>query len=97
MRVNPEVIKGFANLKFSQISCGFNHCIAKTSLGKVYLWGWGEHGQLGNDQFTDLLSPSHLRTDFGVVTQVFASFKSTLLLIENKHILWCGSNGTISY
>ena len=30
------------------IDCGLKHVALKTSLGKLFTWGWGQHGQLGH-------------------------------------------------
>ena len=97
MRMKPSIIKGFENIKFSHVSCGFKHAISKTTLGKIFTWGWGEHGQLGNSQFQSLNTPKQVRLDLGNVIQVQAGMKCSIVLIENKTIYWAGSNGTISY
>lgn len=34
--------------KVTEISCGAKHSIAKTTNGKVFTWGLGNYGQLGN-------------------------------------------------
>ena len=31
------------------ISCGASHSVALSSDGRVYSWGWGDHGQLGRE------------------------------------------------
>lgn len=97
MRMKPEPIRGFEHLKFSHVSCGFKHTISKTTLGKVYTWGWGEHGQLGTGEFQSHSTPKHLRLDLGNVIQVQAGMKCSIVLIDNKTIYWAGTNGTISY
>lgn len=43
-RHSPTLIPFTKNTKVQQISCGFKHCVAKTGLGKVFVWGWGEFG-----------------------------------------------------
>jgi myosin-5 len=42
----PELITCLkdAGERIDALECGFMHVIAKTSLGKVYTWGWGIHG-----------------------------------------------------
>jgi len=40
-RILPETIKTLADSgeKITQIACGYKHCIAKSTLGKVFTWG----------------------------------------------------------
>jgi alpha-tubulin suppressor-like RCC1 family protein len=51
--INPELVKSLKNFKISQISCGFKHVICRTTLGKVFTWGWNEFGQLSTGGFND--------------------------------------------
>jgi myosin-5 len=46
--------------KVVQLSCGMAHCIAKTSLRKVYVWGDNSRGQLGVGHFKRVLKPKLL-------------------------------------
>ena len=49
-RDEPKMIEALKRLKIkvSQIACGYKHVICKSTLGKVFTWGWGERGQLGH-------------------------------------------------
>ena len=100
-RINPTLIESLKNAgeKIATIECGFGHVISKSSLGKVFTWGWGEKGQLGHGKFSNELSPKQLNF-IGVlktkVLQIQAGYKCSVALLENKKILWWGSNGTIS-
>ena len=100
-RTNPTQIDSLKNAgeKMSTIECGFAHVIAKSSLGKVYTWGWGEQGQLGHGKFSNELAPRIVI--FNSVTktkvlQIQAGYKSSMVLLENKKILWWGTNGEIN-
>lgn len=47
-RIEPTLLERLAKTeKIIEVSAGLKHVIARTSLGKVYCWGWGERGQLG--------------------------------------------------
>jgi len=100
-RISPTLIDSLKNAgeKIATIECGFRHVIAKSSLGKVFTWGWGEKGQLGHGKFLNELSPrivafhSVIKTK---VLQIQAGFKCSLVLLENKKILWWGTNGSIN-
>lgn len=46
IRNDPCVIEKLASQgeKIIQVECGFKHAIARSNLGKVFTWGWGEKG-----------------------------------------------------
>jgi len=43
-RSEPSYIEKLLNDKIVQVECGFKHVIARSNLGKVFTWGWGEKG-----------------------------------------------------
>jgi alpha-tubulin suppressor-like RCC1 family protein len=49
----PTRITKFAGLDssdkpvFTQVAGGYHHSLALTNTGRIYAWGYGEHGQLG--------------------------------------------------
>jgi alpha-tubulin suppressor-like RCC1 family protein len=67
------------------VTCGFRHVIARTSLGKVYTWGWGASGQLGQGTNCSELSPRILILEKNKqklkVAQVAAGYEHSILLI----------------
>ena len=88
--------------KVTSIACGFKHVICKTASGKAYSWGWGEKGQLGHGAFVSELTPKLVQisslttaTTKPKVAQVEAGFRHSVILLENKKILWFGSNSSI--
>ena len=55
-----------------QISCGQYHCLALDRSGRVYAWGWGVHGQLGNGAIEDVDRPRRVgRLGARIVVQVY--------------------------
>lgn len=78
------------------ISCGFKHVIAKTGLGKIFVWGAGDCGQLGLGNLNNEYSPKQLNTDkltslkFKVI-QAKANYKSSMILFENGSVFWWGT------
>lgn len=55
----PELVTCFkeAGERIDSIECGFRHSIARSTLGKVYTWGWNKFGQLGHGHENSELSP----------------------------------------
>lgn len=102
-RETPTLIQSIKNdgEKVTQAHCGFKHVICKTSLGKIYVWGWGAHGQLGLGNYNDQLLPCQvsLSPSSGYhkskVLQVHAGYRHSTLLLENKKVYWTGSNGSM--
>ena len=84
--------------RINQISCGFKHCVAKSSTGRVYTWGCGCKGQLGQDNYNNMSIPGLVRFEdpFMKIIQVSAGFRCTFFLSENRKVYSCGCNGTIS-
>ena len=58
----PELITCFkdAGERIDSVECGFRHAIARSTLGKVYTWGWNAHGQLGHGTYDSEISPRPL-------------------------------------
>ena len=84
--------------RINQISCGFKHSVAKSATGRVYTWGCGCKGQLGQDNYNNMSIPGFVGFEdpFMKIIQVSAGFRSTFFLSENRKVYACGCNGTIS-
>ena len=84
--------------RINQISCGFKHSVAKSTTGRVYTWGCGCKGQLGQDDYNNMSIPGFVGFEdpFMKIIQVSAGFRSTFFLSENRKVYACGCNGTIS-
>jgi len=99
-RYGPTPIDFFnLNLeRINQISCGFKHCVAKSTTGRVYTWGCGCKGQLGQDNYNNMSIPGLVRFEdpFMKIIQVSAGFRCTFFLSDNRKVFSCGCNGTIS-
>ena len=61
----PVLISSLKNQKemIKSISCGFKHTIAKTGIGKIFVWGGGDCGQMGEGELKDELLPKMINTD----------------------------------
>ena len=84
--------------KIVQLSCGMDHCIAKTSLRKVYTWGNNSYGQLGFGHFKRVKKPKIIeffKNNF-VIQQVACSAYGSMALDSNGRLFWWGSNGSIT-
>jgi alpha-tubulin suppressor-like RCC1 family protein len=86
------------NEKIGQVECGFKHVVVRSTLHKLYGWGWGERGQLGDEGCANRLQPGlmdfrELRLDKPL--QVSAGFESTHILMQSRRIYFLGSGRKI--
>lgn len=101
-RVTPELILCLkeAGAKIQGVSCGFKHTVARSSLGKVFTWGWGGMGQLGHGGTECELSPRQLAGECESlmkkkVIQVSAGYSHTVVMTEGRKLFWCGTCGSL--
>lgn len=99
----PTLIEKLKNNKemIRSVSCGFKHVICKTGLGKVYAWGSNSYGQLGLGHYLNEMTPKLLKTDkFSSlkfkVNQVKAGFRSSMILMDDFKVFWCGQTGSLT-
>eukprot|EP01084_Bolivina_argentea_P073109 132689_1 len=52
----------FQNKKIKQISCGDRHSVAISTLGEIFTFGSGEHGQLGHGNNNDQYIPKQIES-----------------------------------
>jgi RCC1 and BTB domain-containing protein len=58
IRSTPTLVEGLAGKKVMEVACGGYHTIVRTDDGRVYSFGFGEHGQLGHGSSESKLTPS---------------------------------------
>ena len=85
--------------RMTTVYCGFKHVVAKSSLGKIFTWGWGLKGQLGHGSYESEYLPRHVHLALAQgkpkVLQTHAGYKHTVILLETKKIYWWGTNGSM--
>lgn len=59
----PTPVTG--GLAFQSVNAGPYHGCGITTAGKLYCWGWNEHGQLGIGQLPQQLTPARVTGGFG--------------------------------
>jgi len=99
----PELVTCFKNAgeRIDSIECGYRHSIARSTLGKVYTWGWNAHGQLGHGTYESELSPRQIFLERGKMNrdkaiQVAAGYSHSVIMTEaSRDILWFGTAGTL--
>ncbi|CAD8157004.1 unnamed protein product [Paramecium pentaurelia] len=79
--------------KVLQVCCGFKHVIAKTR-SKIYTWGWGERGQLGNSELKNEFLPKPLNI---TALWVSAGRTSSSIITNDRIIMQCGTNSILNH
>ena len=75
------------------VSCGWQHTLALSSLGRSFSWGYGEDGQLGHGDTNDYLQPKEVEffRDKGVV-MIGAGHSHSGAITENGELYMWGCN-----
>jgi len=85
--------------KISQVSLGSNHSAVLTSKSRVFLWGYNNYGQLGDNSQTNYLIPTDMTANFNLNVDetikkiVLGEFDSSALTSTNRVLFW-GLNTT---
>ncbi len=77
----------------AHISAGAAHVVALTDTGKLYAWGYGEQGQLGNGSTSNASKPTTmgLPSGAGTVRAIVAQGYETMVLAQGG-VYVCGDN-----
>lgn len=87
----PQILSTLSSNKIIDLAAGQYHSVALSSLGQVFTWGWGIHGQLGHGNCDNEFLPKLL--DFPeVIKQVAAGHAHTLILTNDGNLYGFGSN-----
>lgn len=83
--------------KFKAIAVGYEHCLAISESGDIYVWGANDLGQLGTGDLKPLDRPTKLKLAQKFVA-VAASTKHSMALTEHGFLYtwgggWAGQNG----
>lgn len=103
-RKELSVIEKFKekNESVLEISCGFLHSICKAASGRVYTWGEGSKGQLGNGSNQPVLEP-HLVNPYNEKKRYYkaisvqAGFSISYILNDDLKVYFTGGNSTQGY
>lgn len=98
-----RIFDALENQRIMQVACGEAHNLALTDEGKVYAWGWGSNGQLGNgyreEDFKEsgnLLSiqytPALILSFNQPIKQISAGGLYSMFLANDCEVYICGAN-----
>lgn len=94
-----RLVETFKELKEKvlEVSCGASHTIAKTFLGRVYVWGFGGNGQLGtgsglNSEVPCVVNPYNDRKRHYKAVSVQAGFSVSYILNNDRNVYYAGES-----
>jgi Regulator of chromosome condensation (RCC1) repeat len=93
----PVMLPGLVGTVAS-IDSGLQHCIALSTTGQVFVWGKGNHGQLGNGTFESSNHPllvTFPKNERVVISSVSAGFAHTAALSNNGDVFVWGKSMSI--
>jgi alpha-tubulin suppressor-like RCC1 family protein len=96
--IKPKLIKvkseSNPNVFITKISCGSTHSLLLSRDGDIYAFGENNYGQIGNNCFTNQLTPHKLYSSakFIDITSHFQFHISIAISVENTFYVWgkCG-------
>ncbi|XP_065332250.1 uncharacterized protein ca isoform X2 [Cloeon dipterum] len=89
---HPRLIESLSDEDIIQVSAGQYHSLALSKSGKVFAWGWGVHGQLGNGSTDDQNVPMPIATlAHKVVVQVCGAHGHSVVLTDDGEVWAFGS------
>ena len=93
-QVTPAKIEGDLSREMVvKASAGNTHSAAVTKFGKLYTWGGGWYGRLGNGDTNDVYEPVPVNWfGYKVVKDVSCRFAHTIVLTSDNHLYAFGKN-----
>ncbi|KAF6130390.1 HECT and RLD domain containing E3 ubiquitin protein ligase family member 6 [Phyllostomus discolor] len=91
---HPGLIKALETLQVVLVSCGKEHSLAVCHKGRVFAWGAGSEGQLGTEEFKEIIfTPKKIKTltDKKII-QVSCGDYHSLALSEDGQVFSWGKN-----
>ncbi|XP_054447552.1 LOW QUALITY PROTEIN: probable E3 ubiquitin-protein ligase HERC6 [Pteronotus mesoamericanus] len=90
----PEPVKALETLQVVLVSCGKEHSLAVCHKGRVFAWGAGSEGQLGIEEFKEIIfTPKKIKTLSDIkIIQVSCGDYHSLALSEDGHVFSWGKN-----
>nr|KAF6392182.1 HECT and RLD domain containing E3 ubiquitin protein ligase family member 6 [Pipistrellus kuhlii] len=90
----PEPIKALGTLDVGFVSCGKEHSLAVCHQGRVFAWGAGSDGQLGIEEFMEIIfTPKKIKTLSGIeIIQVSCGDYHSLALSKDGRMFSWGKN-----
>ncbi|GAB6041775.1 hypothetical protein JCM17961_24500 [Endothiovibrio diazotrophicus] len=91
-RLTPQVVELPGGVSPALIAAGYSHSLAVGSDGRLYSWGWNNHGQLGDGSTIDRLTPVAAKVPTGI-TSISAGFSHSMAAGSDGRAYGWGEDG----
>lgn len=91
---SPTMVTWLRRHVITDVSCGYAHTMVLTREGRVYTWGCGLFGQLGNGKTGKQVRPVRVRLPGKVVT-IVAGYFHNIVILESGLVMTWGANPQI--
>ena len=92
-KLTPVSILG-GRKTFCHISAGFGHTVGITVQGRAWAWGYNNIGQLGNNSYSDALTPVSVAGVVKTFCKIAAGYDHTMAIDKNGRAWGWGSAGS---
>eukprot|EP01129_Flabellula_baltica_P009605 TRINITY_DN3949_c0_g1_i1.p1 TRINITY_DN3949_c0_g1~~TRINITY_DN3949_c0_g1_i1.p1 ORF type:complete len:747 (+),score=161.89 TRINITY_DN3949_c0_g1_i1:30-2243(+) len=91
--LRPKQIEDMTYVRVTKVACGDSHTLALSDLGKVYSFGKGDYGQLGNDKYKDRLNPKGISAFDGLeIVDIECGYHHSAVISESGSLYMFGRN-----
>lgn len=89
--LEPQQVESLAEEKVIEVACGAEHSVCCTEDGRVYAWGWGRYGNIGDGDTHDRQRPTRvLGLNDVKITKIACGWRHTLAIDESGSVFSWG-------
>ena len=92
-KLSPERITSIEGIHISSITCGWDHCLALDSNGRLLSWGSGQNGKLGHGNEENISAPCYVASLEGVTVVKIGAGSEHSAAISDKGIVYTWGHG----
>eukprot|EP00762_Andalucia_godoyi_P006478 ANDGO_02934.mRNA.1 Ultraviolet-B receptor UVR8 len=92
-QLSPRLVEPLSHVFITSICAGSGHSAAISDDGRVYIWGWGEHGQLGLGDLGNQLTPRWIEYLQGKNVRAVACGEAHTMALTESGELFSWGNG----
>ncbi len=92
-KLSPEKISSLVNIFITNVTCGWDHCLALDNKGRVLSWGSGQNGKLGNGNEENVAMPCYIPLLENIKIVKISAGSEHSACISEKGVLYTWGHG----
>jgi alpha-tubulin suppressor-like RCC1 family protein len=92
-KLAPEKISSLVNIFITNVTCGWDHCLALDNKGRVLSWGSGQNGKLGNGNEENVAIPCYIPLLENIKIVKISAGSEHSACISEKGVLYTWGHG----